>query len=148
MNAIGEGVVVGVSAGLITSLIMGLFSLLKHGTERRNQRIHLFKTISHFRNEIYRAVALEPSGDLPSPPSKQDVQRALFNEFRRQLEVILQGRSSRLSFDEVHSVSDVFFTDRFPPEIKVKMQLDDAHYNRIFDALQSIKWLKLPPRAT
>ena len=146
MNAIGEGVVVGVSAGIITSLIMGLFSWLKYWKEKRNQRIHLVKTISHFRSEVYDAVALEPSNDIPRPPTKRDVQKAHYSEFRRQMESILQGRSSRLSFDEIQSVRDVFFTDRFPLEIQASMHLGDELYNKIFDDLQSLKWLKLPPR--
>ena len=148
MNSIGEGVVVGVSAGIITSFIIGLFSWLKYWTEKRNQRIHLVKTISHFRSAIYDAVAFEPTDDIPRPPTKRDVQKAHYNEFRRQMEAVLQGRSSRLSFDKVHSVRDVFFTDRFQLEKQSAMALGDEHYNKIFDALQSIRWLKLPPRKT
>ena len=67
---------------------------------------------------------------------------AQFNKFRGRKEAILQVKSFRLSIDEVPSVRNEFFIDHFLPEIRETMKLEEAHYNKIFDALQSIKWLK------
>lgn len=72
---------------------------------------------------------------------REEICKAYFEDMREQLESALENRASQLSYDEIKSVKGVFFTDHFPTVI-----LNDEGYDGIFKELESIKWLKLPPR--
>ena len=140
METILEGIGIGVSAGLITTLIVGMFGWMKHPAARRNQRKYIAKTISYYRSLIYQANDFEAEVGLVK---EANVQKAFLDAFQREIESIVRGRASSLSYDEVHENRKVLFTDLFPQAI-----LNEANYRDLFGNLANIKWLKLPHKVT
>ena len=137
-----EGVVIGVSSGLILSLFVWVKDFANKRVERREQIKYLAQLIAKYRDLIYNAETVY------LPPMNREVQRsefckAYYEDMRRQLEAAFQNRTSRLSYDEIKKVRDAFYTDLFPTVV-----LNDKAYNNIFEELKSIKWLKLLPRTT
>ena len=142
MEKVLEGVVIGVSSGFILGLAFWFLDFVKIRNERRDQMEHLAKTIERFRGLIYSANELEMTlkhGSQQQRISKDEIGKAYFDDMRRQVEGILRGRASRLSFDEIWEVRGVFYTDLFPTVL-----LNDRGYDQVFRKLESIQWLHLP----
>ena len=137
-----EGVVIGVSSGLILSLFFGGKDFVNKRIERQDQIKYLVQLITKYRDLICKADT-EYLPAVGQKAQKSELRKAYYDDLRRQLEAALQNRTSRLSYDEIKEVRDVFFTDLFPSVV-----LNDEGYNNIFEGLKSIKWLKLPPRTT
>ena len=137
-----EGVVIGVSAGIILSLFFWARDFVKRRIERRDQIRYLASLIANFRELIYSAETIHISA-ISQTLTRDQIRKAHYDDMRRQLDSVLQGRSSCLSFDEINEVKLVFFTDLYPT-----VRLNDKAYEGIFGKLESIKWLKLPPRTT
>ena len=144
MEKILEGVGIGVSSGFILGLAFWLLDFVKIRSERRDQMEHLAKTIERFRGLIYCASELDMTlihGSQQRRISKDEMRKAYFDDMRRQVEGILRGRASRLSFDEIWEVRGVFYTDRYPT-----LLLNDKGYDQIFGKLEAIQSLHPPPR--
>ena len=142
-----EGITIGASAGLISGLMLGLLHWLKGVTqgsrERREQILHLAKTIEQARDLIYSASDL----DLTNHPigrmfPRDEVRKPYFRWLHDQIQQILLGRSSRLSFDEIQQVKKAFNTVELYPD----WVPNDNGYDGIFNQLASIEWLRLHPR--
>ena len=142
-----EGITIGASAGLISGLILGLLhwlkSVIQGSRERRDQIRHLAKTIEQSRDTIYSAADL----DLTDQPigrkvPRDEVRKAQLHWLHQQIQQILLGRSSRLSFDEIQQVKQVF--DAF--ELYPNWIPNDNGYDGIFNQLASVEWLRLHPR--
>ncbi len=142
-----EGVTIGASAGLISGLILGLLSWLKSviqgRTERREQIRHLARTIEQSRDEIYGSTDL----DLTNHPigrmvPRDQIRKAKLVWLHQQIQQILLGRSSRLSFDEIQQIKQAFNTVELYPN----WVPNDQGYDGIFDRLTSAEWLGLGPR--
>lgn len=148
IDALVEGITIGASAGLISGLVLGLLQWLKNrlqaNTERKEQIRHLGKTIEQSRDMIYSA----PDLDFTSHPigrviPRNEVQKSYLQELHREVQNILTGRASRLSFDEIHQIKQAFgVVDLYPDWLP-----NEKGYEGIFEQLQSIEWLRLRPRS-
>lgn len=139
MDKVLEGVVIGVSSGLILAFAFWLMDFLKSCRERKVQIRHLSDEISRFRDLIYQSTELRiERGGTTLDYSKDDVRKAYYDDMRRQVTSILHERASRLSYEEKKAVNDVFITDLFPTVV-----LNENGYDKIFGELQSLKWLRL-----
>ncbi len=143
MEKVLEGVVIGVSSGVMLGLVFWLTGFTTARIEKRDQIRHLASEIARFRESIYSATDLEVVlGKEKRDFSKDQVRKAHYDDMRRIVEQILQGRASRLSFHEIRGVRDALYPDHFPGVV-----LNDAGYDKVFHALESIGWLGLPPRS-
>ncbi len=142
MDKIFGGIVIGVSSGIILSLFLWIKDLIVSCNERGEQIRHLSGLWVEYRQMIYDADDLHVP-TMGKPFRKNDMQKAYFDCMQKDVQSILDGRSSRLSFDEIAAVRAVFlfYTDFFPT-----VTLNEKGYDQIFDKLESLKWLKLPPR--
>ena len=142
MEKILQGIFIGVTSGIILSLFFWGRGYLEGHFERRDQIRYLANVITDFRDQIYGAETLEVTlGDQKQTVEKDNLRKVYFDDMRTQVESILQGRASRLSYDEINQVRRVFYTDLYPTLI-----LNEKGYNKIFDEMESIEWLKLPER--
>ena len=142
-----EGITIGASAGLISGLILGLLhwlkSVIQGRHERREQIRHLAKTIEQSRDMIYSASDVDfTDHPIGRKFPRDEVRKAQFQWFHQQIQQILLGRSSRLSFDELQQVKQVFnAVELYPSWIP-----NDNGYDGIFNQLASVEWLRLHPR--
>ena len=113
IDTLSEGITIGASAGLISGLILGLLhwlkSVIQGRHERREQIRHLAKTIEQSRDMIYSASDVDfTDHPIGRKFPRDEVRKAQFQWFHQQIQQILLGRSSRLSFDEIQQVKQVF----------------------------------------
>ena len=141
-----EDITIGASAGLISGLILGslhwLKSVIQSRTERREQVRHLARTIEQSRDTIYSASDL----DLTDHPvgrmfPRDEVRKAQLQWLHQQIQQILLGRASRLSFDEIQQIKQAFnAVELYPNWVP-----NDKGYEGIFNQLESVGWLRLNP---
>ena len=142
MESVLQGIVIGVSSGVILGLFFWLTGFASARNEKRAQIEHLASVVAGFRESIYSAGDLDVRlGDEQKHFQRDAVRKAQYDDMRREVEQVLQGRASRLSFDEIREVRLAFYTDHFPGVV-----LNDAGYESVFRALESIEWLGLSPR--
>ena len=141
-----EGITIGASAGLISGLVLGslhwLKSVIQSRIERREQVRHLARTIEQSRDTIYSASDLDltdhPVGRM-FPRGK--VRKAQLEWLHQQIQQILLGRASRLSFDEIQQIKQAFnAVELYPNWVP-----NDKGYEGIFNQLESVGWLRLNP---
>ena len=141
-----EGITIGASAGLISGLVLGslhwLKSVIQSRIERREQVRHLARTIEQSRDTIYSASDL----DLTDHPvgrmfPRDEVRKAQLQWLHQQIQQILLGRASRLSFDEIQQIKQAFnAVELYPNWVP-----NDKGYEGIFNQLESVGWLQLNP---
>ena len=141
-----EGITIGASAGLISGLVLGslhwLKSVIQSRIERREQVRHLARTIEQSRDTIYSASDL----DLTDHPvgrmfPRDEVRKAQLQWLHQQIQQILLGRESRLSFDEIQQIKQAFnAVELYPNWVP-----NDKGYEGIFNQLESVGWLQLNP---
>lgn len=135
LEAIVEGVVIGVCSGTILSL----FLWIRNKVERRNQVRYIAAIISRGLEDLFQAEAI---GDEQTNTEKACVRRTVYNEMRRELGDALMGRASRLSYDEVKEVCAPFST--LDQDLRgKKVVLDDKACETLWDGLRTVRWLKL-----
>ena len=142
-----EGISIGASAGLISGLILGLLhwqkGVIQRSRERREQIQHLAKTLEQTRDLIYSTSDV----DLTDHPigrkiPRDEVRQAQLQWLYKQIQQMLLGRSSRLSFDEIQAVKSVFNTVELHPN----WVPNDNGYYGIFTQLESLEWLRMNQR--
>ena len=144
MDTLVEGIIIGASAGLVSSILFGLIQWtireVQRRAERRDQIRHLAGTIERGRDEINSASDLDltnhPVGRLVQ---KDEIRKAYLGEMYRQVLGILEVRASRLSFDETQQVRQAFHTLALYPA----WVPNDNGYNGIFSQLEAIEWLTI-----
>ena len=142
--AIWEGIVIGVSAGFVSGLLLSAVIWLKdmwvRWVERREQIRYLAALIENYLKLIYDADDISGEGRTAGEIfPKSQVQKLHLDALWRELEIVFTGRSSRLSFDEIQKVKAVFS----PLPLFPAWTPDDQQYERMLDGLRAIKWLKL-----
>lgn len=143
MGTLYEGIVVGVTSGIILSLFFGLWNYVRNKLQRNNQVRFLASTIAEYRELIFSAKDVE--GPFPSAmpqPTGPNIKKAYFDYFVRRVDSIMRERSSQLSYEEVYSVLDIFRFHLIHPEYV----LNDTGYERFFGRLETLDWLTLPKR--
>ena len=148
IDALLHGITIGATAGLISGLVLALLQWLKskvqRSTERQDQICHLARTIEQSRDMIYSATDIDLS-DHPIGRNipRNEVQKSYLQWLHQQVQQILLGRASRLSFDEIQEIKQSFQTVELYPG-----WVPNANgYDGIFDRLESITWLRLRPRS-
>ena len=140
VESVVEGILIGVSSGVILSLFFWVMNFVNKRNEKRNQIEYLRNEITKFRELIHQATELNLQlGSRSVNHSQAQVRKAYFEDMRRQMETILENRASHLSADEIMEVRQVFFTDLFPG-----VELNSSGYDSLFAELSNIKWLDLP----
>lgn len=147
MSDLPENLIVGTTTGVASGVILAVFFWMRGRMtrffERRDQIRHLRNLLVDYRSKILGAETIETQlGGETVKFEKADVQKAYFDELTRRVAAELDGRATRLSFDEAHSVKTVIvgFANLFPT-----VRLNDDAYRARFGELEALKWLKLPP---
>ena len=142
--AIWEGIVIGVSAGLASGLLLSVVIWLKNWlfrwVERRDQIRYLAALIENYMKLIYDADDIDARDQsIGQVISKSQVQKPYLDALWRELQTVFSDRASRLSFDEIQQVKDVFS----PLSLFLTWTPDDQQYDRMLNEFRTIKWLKL-----
>ena len=138
------GVIVGVTAGLVVSSIQAAVLFVRRLVERHDQVKTLRVHIANFRNQILEAKSFESDlGGNSATFPVDELRKAIFDDMCRGLRTMLEGRATRLSFDEKHQILNaVFLYSHLFPQVRPNIQA----YGKIFDEFESLDWLKFPPR--
>ena len=133
------GIVIGVSSGVVLGALTWVGQILSACVRKREQIAYVRSIVVSFRDRILT------SEDLHMPQSdtilrRDDVRQAYYKDMRGQLESALRDRCSSLSYDEIQQIRSAFFTDALPTVV-----LNEKGYKALFGALESIKWLRIPP---
>lgn len=140
------GIIAGTIAGIVAGLVLAGFSehndRIDKREKRRDQVKYLSDLIAAFRTQIF-----DTKEDVFFPPTNQtlsrdNIRKARFDELRRELESALAERSSRLTYDEIRQVKNVFIGLH---KLHPKLVPTAKWYIDTFRKAESINWLKLPP---
>ena len=143
LTIVGIGVIQGVASGLILAGVFWLWGLCQKRSERRDQIRYIATLIRYSREKILTLDKYH----LPDPPMPKvdsrirgQIRDTYQKKFRIELSSALSQRCTRLTYDEMEQVREIFLRqhevqpDTFYP-INVKT----------FLAAESIKWLGLDP---
>ena len=147
MSDLPENLIVGTTTGVASGVILAVFFWMRGRMsrffERRDQIHHLRNLLVDYRSKILGAETIETQLEGETVKfEKAEVQKAVFDEMTRRLAAVLDGRVTRLSFDEANSLRAIIvdFANLFPT-----VRLNDDAYRVRFGELEALKWLKLPP---
>ena len=145
-TAIGQGVLIGVSSGVILSGSFWIVELIKRNYERRDQIRYIAGKLARDRDRILGTETLPgPDGSGIKEVPKVELRLVLYDRMRRELEGVFVGRASRLSFDHAAEVNKPFLILDDNINFKRAILHDDQQCRDLFKTLEAIKWLKLPP---
>ena len=124
-------------------LLNWLKSVFQDRIERREQVLHLRRTIERAKDEIYDASDLDfTNSPIGRMVPRDEVRKARLQWLHQQVMQILLGRASRLNFDETQEIKQAFnMLELHPNWIP-----NDSGYDGIFNQLESAEWLGLTPR--
>ena len=149
-STITDNVFVGTTIGVASGVILALFSWMRERMssvfERRDQIRYIREVLVNSRDKILGATDISGSsiGAPVSRLAESDLQKAYFEDMNRQLEAALDGRATRLTFDEINAVRTL--TVRGLTYLFPSVALNDKGYRPIFKQLEDLEWLKLPRR--
>ena len=136
-SKIVEGIVVGVSSGIILSLIFWLNRIREAKVSKRQEIERLRQIVVYFRERIYEVE--ECKGD-----NKHDSkQRSLFLSMLSSLDLAIKNHSPHLSYSQINGIRSVVdsYSDQPHP-----LLYSIGMYDKAFDSLEKMEWLKLPKR--
>ncbi len=137
-----QGIFVGVSSGIVLAIVIGGWNAWLVHEERQDQINFLALLIENYRTVILEASDVELMVDGSIVIVHRDVARKTYlNAFHKDVEEVLRGRSSRLSFDEIYQVRLVFLHLEYQPEAVPT----DEGYEDLFDQLEALEWLDITP---
>ena len=140
-----DGVVSGVTTGLVLAVFFWAIDRIKQRAERKEQIRFLGKLISTYRERIY-----EPqysAGDPVKSDTGKDIWRKVqFEDMKKEINLTLDGRCSRLSFDEINELRQMVnswseITDRGS---SAELVWTDTFCGNVFGEIGAIQWLNLP----
>ena len=144
VSGVATGLVSGIATGLVLAGFFWLISKFRRLSERKEKILYLAHLISTHRELMYKPA--HPVG----PPIETDTGKDIFRkvEFERmksQLTIALDGRCSRLTFDEINQLRSIvnawsYITDNWN---HAQLNWTDVFCGNIFGELESIKWLNL-----
>ena len=143
---ISAGIITGVFSGVASGLILALFFWAKVYVDnylaRGDQIKFLSGLIEKFESRIFSINDDIHVSHLQQTLPKDKVRRTYFKDLKRQLESALDGRSSRLTFDEIEELRVIFIElhDLYPD-----LSPNEQWYSDTFQKARSVKWLKLTP---
>jgi len=137
-----QGILVGVSSGIVLAILIGGWNAWRVHEERQGQIKFLALLIENYRIMILGTSDVELRVDDSIVMVQRDVVRkAYLDAFHKDVKEVLQGRSSRLSFDEIHQVRLVFLDLEYRPDAVPT----DEGYEYLFEQLEALEWLDLTP---
>ena len=141
MANITEGVIIGVSSGVIVSILLWLkHDGIDYYRNRRKEIKRLSHIIQDFRERIYSAETFNFKGKVVDVNEQR---KAYLDDMIWQLYNALDQGSPNLSYDEKQAVRNpVFPYKKLYPENRPNIET----YNEIFGTFEKLKWLKLPVR--
>ena len=147
MTNITEGIIIGVSSGVIVSLFLGIKYFIQIQWNKHKEIKRLRNIIENFRPRIYRAPATAKSivESYGLKTTAKELQKASFDEMKRQLNDALDRGSPNLSYDKKQQVGNVLYSFSIIADNFLK---PEAYRKEIFEKLEKLKWLKLPPWGT
>lgn len=139
-----EGVVVGVASGSILGGYFWLLDKRKRYVERHEQIRFLARLITTKRELMFRADNAfgKPESGIIATAA---IHKAIYAGMKREVEAALDGRSSRLSFDETNEIRNALTEHaNLPQELEERnFIVGGKAYNNMFRELESIDWLNL-----
>ena len=141
-----EGLIIGVGAGVTTTVILGVWRWRIRFKDRREQITFIRDLVTDQIERILSATDLPPPALGEDPVSAGSVRYALFRNFQIDLQVALSSRVTSLTYKEVSSLQKILMKgDRLMTELKLHehkmMPLTIAQ--SFCDQLQSLCWLDI-----
>ncbi len=144
INVIG-GIVSGVAAGIVLSGFFWLIGEQRRRSERKEQIQYMASLIATYRERLYK-----PDWGV-GPPIENEIgknifRKTMFEQMKDQINTALDGRCSRLSFDEINQLRRMInnlssITDNWSAS---ELNWTDAFCGKLFAWAESFEWLDLP----
>ena len=162
--SIAQGLVIGVGAGLVSSIILGLFHWARRRWIRRDQVRYLKRCITDGFAKIQSNLDLhDPGGEAPTVKA-EDLRPMYFEEFWRNLTAAVDHRTTALSDNQVFDLHNAMTSTtefvRFarhgveraarkrgqePPSAPgTGLPTDIRFYRNVYGIFLKIEWLGLP----
>ena len=145
-----QGLVIGVGAGVTTSVIIGAWHWVGKVIARREQTSYIRKIITSYANDIFSAT------DLPPPPEPGmgpiPVEAVIFlhyNTFQKTLQVALSYRASALNYKRLASLQEKLASaEKTMSNLTLQKRkiLPLKFAAGFYEEFQKLDWLKLPDR--
>ena len=164
VGSIVHGLVIGVGAGLVSSIILGVFHYARRRWVRRDQVRYLKRCITDGFAKMQSNVDLhDPGGEAPSVKA-EDLRPMYFEEFWRNLAAAVDHRTTALSDNQVFDLHKAMTSTtefvRFvrygveraarakgqePPSASgTGLPTDIRFYRNVYGMFLEIEWLGLP----
>ena len=144
LGSILAGAVAGVVAGTILALASWMLQEAQDRAERQDQIQTLAALISDYEYQILTISegGRFQTGDRVVEVTRDEWRKAKYDYLKRQVDSLLDGRASQLSYDEKQDVRRAFgLSDLYPQAI-----LSDGNYREMFAQLEALEWLDLEHR--
>jgi len=140
MEKIMEGIIIGVSSGVIVSILLWGKHVIDIQWNRYKEIKRLRSIIEYSREEIYSATDMDFQDRFISADEQR---REKFDDMARQLNNAIDGGSKNLLYEETQRIKDelYLYTEQHPDVIP-----NLEAYNQLFGNLERLTWLELPPR--
>ena len=146
MAIIANGLIIGVGAGVTTTILVGLWRAFTLYGEQREQIAYIRKIIIESNKKIWSDLKIEdlPSGEKVHPDMLRYV---MYRELQTRLEVAISSRSNALSYAQVSALQNFLATtERMLTDLTLherKLFPLDIFRN-IYKELEDQEWLRLP----
>ena len=140
-----EGIVSGVAAGVVLAVFFWVIDQVKRHSERREQIQYLVTLIASHRERIYKPHYM-PGDPVMTDIGKDVIRKVQFESMKKEINVSLDGRCSRLSFDEINKLRRIVndwsaITDKWD---STEPNWTDKFCGNLFGEFEAIEWLDLP----
>ena len=142
-----SGAAAGIGAGIVSAIIFGIIRLVGRWIERRDQIRHIARIINRARDLILND-EIRRSPDQ-SHESLEISKKACLRYMCETLTLMLDGRATRLSFDERYSLwrNIRHYTDSGALAINMS-RANTEIIEDFFEELDTIEWLELAKHRT
>ena len=148
MIDIAKGLLIGVGAGLTTTLILGMYRWFSRRQDRREQITYVREFIDIQIRRILDATDLPPpKGQEPIPADC--VRFVYFRELQSELQVALSTRVTALTYKEISSLQRVLANiERVMSDLTlIKRGVMPRHLAQtLYEQFQDLIWLGLPKK--
>ena len=139
------GIVSGVASGVVLAIFFWSIGIFRQRSERKEQIQYLACLITTHRERMYKPAYL-PNDPVESDIGKDIFRKTQFERMKNEVGTALDGRCSRLSFDEINHLRRILdnwsaITDEWKA---TKLNWTDVFCGKLFGELDAIKWLGLP----
>ena len=148
LNTLSGSIVAGAVAGVIAGAILAASSWALQYVQDRTERQDQIQTIAALISEYeYQIMVITEGlqlqvGDKAAEFNRDELRKAKYDYLKRRIDSLLDGRTSRLSYDEKQDIRMAFsLSDLYPQAI-----FGDEEYRRMFSELAALEWLALEYR--